>query len=610
LVLPRPYPRRTPEEIQAINTLKALLDPRQVIAHIEELSTIPDVDGYVDVLDDKLSPIAKLEVQVKKLRDNCGSSPDLQIGLSVFGYASITTSNPVLLIGVDIHEKKAYWYHIPMNVNPPSGQQTTTIHFPLTQVIDGSDTRYVWEWLAVSQEHHRKLVGYDRLQEAFVTLSKAATLTITKADPSFGSMHAFLDEMNALLDGSFSLVKRRFYPTAWKIGLAYRDFTPDSLIYALYPIRPEENDVQIKRIDATINLLSIDGVRGYHRENPIAMRPKQHAIEIMEQHVGQIIKSRLLDHTGSDYLAKEYLFAIIDKFSDQMGLTKKDAYGLAEIRNGFSKYLPFWVDETVRFMVRVKRNNVKTPIDCLYGKSYFDPDMLKFQIMSEEMKLLENIVVERIKRGDPVPALRIGYEKLPLGLFVEFQSCMLSKGIVEIHRLYEPPDFSRFPRGGWIWNAYTPSSVERNLKTLFANLPEVYNGLVEQNFPQLKAQLAPFDGATRLVVLFDVKDLYESSAGPWIAFGCLKNTAEAELHIDVYKKGENPDLEGRLRRADLGGIVRLDGKDYELIGEPKQALDFIYEEVPMLTFVYEQLEMAFRDYFASELGRDLPTPLL
>jgi len=597
MVLPRPYPPRTPEEIRAINTFKALLDPHQVIAHIEELNTVPDIDGHLDVLNDELRPVAKLEVQVKKLPDNYGASPRLPINLSIFGYASITTSNPVLLIGVDVHEKRAYWYHIPMDITPPSGQDTVTIHFPLTQLIDGTDTRYAIEWVAISQEHHRKLIGYDTLQRTLLEVLKRSTLSTAGASsPGFPKIHEFLDELNSLLDGRFAVVKRRFYPGCWKVGLAYRDFSPTSVTYVLYPIRSEENQAQIKTINAAQNLFSIRGVRAYFRENPISERPRKHAIEVIEDQMNQVLEGKLLDHRGSDVLAIEFMFAITDRFAKQMGLVKKDAFALTEIENAFYCHLPFWVDEAIRFMVREKRNGVTSPVQCLYRKPYFNPDMFSHQIMPEEMKQLDELVATRMRCNDPVPKIPIGCEHLPFGFFDEYRSILIANGATEIHRLYDPPDFSRIPQGGPFWDAYSPESAERNLRALFTDFPRTYFGIVEQNFPQLKLDLPPFRGATRIIAFFEAKD--EIGLYPSLTLYYLKREDESDLHIELYRTGENPTFETKVSRAFHDRHTDLEGKAYECIAESSRGMQFKFDELPLFDLVYEELQGAFRNYFS------------
>jgi len=591
LTKPAPYPPTAIKEVMAINTLRELVDENQVMLHIRQQDTVPDIDGDLDILDQDHRPIGKLEIQVKKLPDDYGTSPKLQIRLSIFGYASITTSNPVLLVGVNVHQKKAYWYHVPMNVNPPSGQETVTVHFPLTQVIDRRDTRYVVEWLAISQEHHRKLREYDKLQVTLSQLSKRSTLTTAgSASPGFREIHEFLDELNALLDGPFSLVKRRFYPGSWKVGLAYRDFSSKSITYTLYPIQPEENSVQIRTIDATQDLLSIDGIRGYFVENPIKIHPKQHAVEVIEESMRQIFEGKLLDHKGSDALAREFMFAIIDRFTEQLGLEKKGSYTLAEIETAFYSRLPIWVEEAVRLMVRENRNGVKSPLDCLYRKPYFNPDMLSHHIMPEEMKKLDELVTTRIERHGPVPKIPIGYKDIPLGLFEEYHSYLISNDITEIHRLYDPPDYSRIPHGGYFWDAYSPESVQRNLQALFTNLPPAYSGIVEQNFPQLKGNLLPFLGATRVIAFFDAKDQIGSIASITLCY--LRCKDENGLRIELFKAGQDKDFETKLDRAFKDHHIELDGKSYEYVTNSSGVMRFKYDELAMFDFIYEELEGA------------------
>jgi hypothetical protein len=46
----------------------------------------------------------------------------------------------------------------------------------------------------------------------------------------------FLDEYNRLLDYDLGIVKKVYYPNAWKLGIAYAAYEPKALSYLLYPI--------------------------------------------------------------------------------------------------------------------------------------------------------------------------------------------------------------------------------------------------------------------------------------------------------------------------------------------------------------------------------------
>jgi hypothetical protein len=593
---PAPYPPTATQEIEAIDTFRSLIDHDRVILDIRQLDKVPNIDGDVDIINAEHRPIGKLEVQVKKLPDDYGSDPKLQIPLSLFGYAAKTTNNPVLLVGVDIDQKKAYWFHVPANANQRLGQETITVKFSLTQLIDGKDTRYINEWLGIAQDYQRKLREYDPLKEAYAKLSSAKIQVLSIAKSDLREIHGFLDEINSLLDGPFSIVKRRFYPNAWKVGLAYDDYATASIGYTLYPIPSDENDVLIKEVDHTLReeFVSLHGFTQHFKENPIKLRPREYAIELIDKRITRILAHRLLEHRGSEALAREYIFTFIDRFADQMGLEERESYSLAEIENGFYRHFPFWIYEAIRFLVRVERNRIKKPADCYYGKSYLDPSMLSSQIMPNEMNELKQSVINKVKDRDPVPIIRVGSGSYPFGLFAEFLSFLVSAGVTEIRRLYARPDYSLAPQGGSWWQFFSPEVLERNLKGLFDNLPAAYSAIVEQNLPQLKDHLLPFHGATKVIAVLDIRDERGSDAG--VEFYYLKCEGELGVHIDLYRKDQHTNLFDKLG-IKLGESVELDGKPYDLIGQASTVLGIIWVDFPILSFVYRELGKAFRRYF-------------
>jgi hypothetical protein len=440
---------------------------------------------------------------------------------------------------------------------------------------------------------------YSNLQlaPAYARLSKIVNAAGGVAKAEFREIHTFLDCINSFLDGPFSLVKRRFYPNAWKVGFAYHEYSANSVSYTMYPISFELNDVQIKEVDTSFRdeLVALNGMIAYSKENPVKSRSKEHALEIMEKRIEQLTNFRLLDHEGSEFLAREFIIAFVDKFADQIGLHKKDRYTLAEIGNGFYRHLPIWVEETIKLFVRESRNGIKKPADCYYGKTYFEPGILKSQLLPEEVDEVENLVVQRMKTNDAMRVIALGSEEFPFRLFVEFHSFLTTRGVIEVPRLYKPPDYSRVPHGGWIWEPYSSDDVEANLKRLFDALPSVYTAIVEHNLPELKSQLLPFDGATLVVAVFQIKD-----ERPTLALYYLKHEGDHDLRIELLEKSQRKDVVCKLdSRPDK---LELNGKTYKLIGAAFMFPRFIYDDLPMLTFVYDELKGALRKYFDKMRG--------
>jgi hypothetical protein len=602
---PAPYSNTDEPETLATDIFESLLDHEKVKADIKKRDKYPNIDGYIDLVDEKRIPIGKLEVQIRKLPDNYTSNPKIQCELSLFSYSEAVTCNPVLLIGVDTTQKKAYWVHIARDLisdlAKKEGQETKIILFPNKNVIEGEDTRYIEEWKNIVNNYRIKMQEYDKLKDSYIKLSKNANPALGMVKEDFQNIHIFLDEINRVLDGKFSIIKGRFYPNAWKIGLTYYEYQNNSISYTLYPIPFDKNDVQIKEVDKKLHQqLELEGLgfTTHFVENPIKFRPKEYATEIIESKVLKILGNKILDHKGNEFLAREFIFAFIDKFSQQLGLGKKDAYSLEEIEPAFFQYLPLWVKEAVNFMVKVQRNGVKAHTACLYRGTYFDPAMLICQIMNDEREKIDQSVRAKLKENVPILNMPISNDKFPFWIFIDFLSFLKSQGIMKINRVYSPKDYSRLKMGGgWVWNVFSPEAAERNLRIFFENLPEVYDALVSQNFPELRKELPLFGDASKILINFDVKEVYTSfQDAPTIQFLYLKGKNQDEFKIEMYKKGQNEDIPN-ISHVNFERAVEFNGGKYNLISWSTGILDFIYEDLPMFNFVYKTLEENLKGYF-------------
>ena len=601
---PARYGKTDEQETLAVDTFRKLVDHKQVKLDIKERDKYPNIDGYIELVDENLVPIGKLEVQIRKLSDSLRTNRKIQCPHSLVAYSERSTCNPVLLIGVDVEQNRAYWIHVTkenVKIEKWSTQKSQVVSFQAHNVIDGKDAKYIAEWKNITETYKTKMQEYNEVKESYEELRVHANPVLGIDNKDFQDIHIFLDEINGLLDDKFSIVKKRYYPTAWKIGLAYSRYADDSVTYTLYPIPLSKNDVQIKEIDKTLREQLKDkglGFTGHNMENPFRRRPKEYAIEIVERKTLEILEHRLLNHKGNEFLAREYIFACVDHFSQQMGLDKKDSYFIGEIEEAFFYYLPIWVDEAVKFMVKVQRNVVKKYADCLYGRPYFDPDTLIVQIMADERKRIDDLVRKRVAQKSSIPRIPLGNRRFPLGIFYEFLSFLKSKGIEKVDKVYSPKDYSRLQKtGGYIYNLLSPAAVEKNLEIFFDNLETAYDDIVLQNFPEITEQLHIFGDASLIIVVFNVKEKYEPRDLPTIQFFHLNRKNGDGLRIEIYKEGEPnaPNISyGTVR---VGESIELNGKKYRLICCSKGVFDFIYEDLPMFNFVYHILEENIKTYF-------------
>lgn len=597
-IKPAAYPKTDTPEAEAVATFEFLADKKHLKLDLRKRDKVPNVDGYIEIVDDLECPVGKLEVQIKKLPEN---EQKLQCPLSLFAYSQ-RIGNPLLFVAVDTGQKRAYWHHIHTKTLPrpldKMEQETITIHFRPDNVIDGVDTRYLTEWKNIVESNLRRFRELEKFRE----LMENSNPVVGIENAEFENMHIFLDQINNLLDGKFGLVKERFFPASWKIGIAYSNYEENSIGYTLYSISNLKNDVQIKQADKKLHQKLRDagfGWSGYYTENPIRVNPKKHAIDLIEDYVQRILEKKLLNPRGSAFLASEFIFAFVDEFNEPMGLAKKDEYTVAELERGFLLHLPIWTAVAVNFLVKAKRNNIRSVVGALYRRTYFDPHILLIQIMAKERKQIEEAVLRNIEAKKPIPVIPIGNDKFPFRVFFELLSFLKERNVDSVKRIYIPKDFSRMQGGrAWVWDLYSKEAIEANLRTFFANLPDVYNQLLSTNFPEIKSTLPIFGPASRVVALFETEEeAREHRNFPIDIFHFVGNGPE-ELKIEVFRKDNAGEYSG-LSFKDFTGKkeIIIDGKPYTWIGGHRGSLAFIYEDLPMFNYLYELLKENFKRYF-------------
>lgn len=587
---PAPYSPTDGAENLAVATFVTLLDNEKVKADIKTRDKFPNIDGYLELVDETLQPIGKIETQVRKLPKN---DPKISVKTTFFSYCE-ESCLPVILVGVDTKNKKAYWRYIDKNFTRElkirEGQKSKIVHFPKENIIDGQNTEYSLLWKSIIKSHKMKLKEYDELKNSYDILARRSNPALGLVKNEFQNIHLFLDELNKLLNNEFVIVKKRYYLDAWSIGMAYYKYEGSRISYTFYPIPINKNDVQIKEVNEELHRQLEEeglGFTAHYTENPVEIRPKEYAREIIQSNTLRLLENRLLEHQGNLFLAKEFIIGFIDKFYLQLGLKKKEEYTLEEVEKAFFHYLPIWVDEAIDIIVNTGRNSRNRPEDCLHRDNagrilpYFDPDDWTWMIMSDELDTIKHNVIKRLNQGEiDVSRLLLGNDRFPFGIFTELFYFLKNQGVKEIERVYISKDSS------WVWYSPSPEAVEKNLKIFFENLPHVYYDLLSQNFPLLKDKLPPFGGATKILIVFDVN----------IQIFYLKSKEEEDIKIEIFPKSENrvPDIFS----IDFEKGVKFDGRKYDMISASTKALSFIYEELPMFNYVYKMLDDSLKTYFA------------
>src|SRR5205823_3421083 len=199
--------------------------------------------------------------------------------------------------------------------------------------------------------------------------------------------------------------------------------------YTLFPIPFDKNDALIKEVDGDLFERLMQEGRGfsYHLVgNPIQDRPADYAKELVKSKMLQLVKMKLLNHSGHELLAGEFVMAFIDKFREQLGLPQKDEYSFAEVQFAFHRYMPLWVEEAYGLLLR-RQPMIQAQI---IRDGYYDLDILprlssenRAEIVQSVSPRLssedrEEITLSVSKKLDKEPrSIRISTTKLDIGTF-------------------------------------------------------------------------------------------------------------------------------------------------------------------------------------------------
>ncbi|MFX1296068.1 MAG: hypothetical protein ACFFD2_14615, partial [Promethearchaeota archaeon] len=400
-------------------------------------------------------------------------------------------------------------------------------------------------------------------------------------------IHLFLDEINNLLDTQFPVIKEKFFPNIWKIGIKIsKTEQDDRLRYSFNPISWDVNEILIKEISP---LEWIKGVKknfflewGSINKEIILEEPKKYAIGVLSRIIKEIFDNKALYHQGNIFLANEFIFAAINKFKLQLGLEEKNEYTVDEIEKGLEIYLPLWVQQATKTISK----------DILFNmfkrNGYYDPKFMLFSCHKFQQDWINQRIKDKLSQIPlKIPNIPFENTEMPFRILREFLSFLKKRGVEKVHRLYRPPDYSRMKKpADLIYNKYEPEDLERNIRLFFQNLIPSYNTLLKNNFPELKDKLPYFYGATKILVEIDLKKYYHSRYDvPTKTVLYLKNKEVTDLSVDILLKSEGniPD------DVFVTKTLEYKGKNYSVLAGSFGILDFIFQDLPMFDTVYKIL---------------------
>lgn len=422
-------------------------------------------------------------------------------------------------------------------------------------------------------------------------------------DDRFIEIHKFLDCLNNLLDGEFNQIKKVFYKNVWKLGFAYYEYDNRSLTYSLYPIHLDTNNSMIKKVDEELHSEIWNaglGFRGIFDKNPVHDNPELHALEIIEDKYTHIFKSHSLKFDNSKLLIQEYLVAFIYKFSEQMGLPKKESYTIKEARYAFNYYLYAWVTETVKYLIKEKRNNIDSVTKCLTFKPgiipYIDPDSIICNLSMNERETIRINVEKKIKepdfKGISTSKIPIGNATYKMKLFPKYLEVLQEFGFRNINNPYKRLQLEK--SDGYLFNSLTKKEATFNLKKVFKNLIANYDNIRNLNFAGIHGFPMFFDDKSlSMVVKVELKDKYTFMERPLYRSVIIKGFTHPNDIILLKSKDKMSEIFYKNKKC----FVTINGKTYQVVEWQSGSLDFLYSEFPSFNFIESFLKKQVEEYF-------------
>ncbi|RDZ55355.1 hypothetical protein C5C07_07550 [Haloferax sp. Atlit-4N] len=588
-VKPAPYPDTDTAENDAVDLIEYILDD-SVKSYIDSRDKAPNHDGYVEVVDKDNAPIGRIVVQVKKLPKKNQESVKKQLDTRHLSYCHYCIE-PFFILLVDVNREIAYWKHITVDwfkENNLSSQSSKVVHFQQNQSIKKNENGYVEEWKRILNNLNEYIKNYEKYQ----SLKQRSNPAIGRNSPEFGEIHAFLDSYHDLLQTEFEIVKSKIYPDVWRVGFGSITYEENSLEYTLYPIDIDENDAQIRDIEKSwdeVHDLGAKAISGSQIDNPLSRSPSRYAYNALEYTVQDLIRNKNLDYSGCTFLAAEYIYDFVSEFHELLGLDEKESYSTEEVRDGYYRYLQYWLSEKMRGILQ--DHSVGEVHVGLEGYLNLDPD--------KSYEHAHNVAEKRFEEEetDP-PRHRLTLSDHKQRLLEEFIDVLYESDIDKLERPFCGRDKDSLDSDvSNILAYYSNKSAIENTRRYYENYYKEYETIVENNFPQILDEISTKNTNHLLIIMSesgeDVLRMWsirtywlESDVDDWTV-DCHWSTdpevpEEPQSGHDITYNG----VEYHAPVISMGGdeILRTIDSDYESL------LDDVHDELirKVRTYFHEQ----------------------
>lgn len=596
---PAAYPNSHYPENESVLLFINSINRKRIKTDIKTLDKYPNIDGSIEIINDKQQPIAKLDVQIRTI----GDSPSYQCEMDLVGYSN-TTTLPLLLIAVDHTNKKVYWKHIWNGMPEMIGkedQKSFVIKFdPASgEIIDESEL-YLRRWLEIAADYQSRISNLPAMKEGIA--QELGLEGLNQADIRL--FQEYIDTINKLLDSDFVSLKRAYFSDVWKLGVAVFRCDDQWLEFQLFAIPAASNAPLVVNLTksptqelwqsgastlitrASAILPGTDFVRGLqsHHCRRSFFKPEKQGRDFVIKYLEKALRDRIFPLHGP-LLLRESLFAFLDQYRGVLQLSAQDDYSTDELNKSIRLELPARYQIIVRKVFGIEARAIPLKalpaLERIAGIISSQPDLVGEDELREFLAADDQAYSSQLLVA--FPALRPVLEALDY---------FASIGDTTVHRVYRQETVLPL----WTTDA---ADQKHNLETILLNARAQYKLFLAGN--RLPGVASPqYLNEDRAIIYFaDLSNWRDPNAFHTITEAIAFNDAGELPRVQFFDR--NLPME-REQKAKNVGVLDTGSKKVELESYSSGWANYLFDPRPMLNVVYDM----FTNDLQESYGLSLP----
>lgn len=514
----RSYTESDAREQQSIDFINRLLRGTSALPELKYGEKGPNIDGYIQLLDENKCINGKLTIQVKTVSPSNEGKNEFPCPTSLFAYAE-RTIDVVFLMAVDHSQQTVLWKYISrplINENRnKENQLTITLHFDDTEKLTKDNiTETITRWNLLFLQQRDLIVGAKEIQDENEKLRhqlvsvEAPKFTIPQSEVV--KIQKFSDAYNGLLDREFKYIKTCCYPNSWKQGIAIFNYQDKELLYSLYSINYGENSLLIKQLPkGTIQKTKYNIACHHCIENPI------------KNNISALVKERIINDVNKMF---------------------NDTKVVPPYENYIIEYIREFVSQNYRTL------GVSTKIINDYSA---------LKVVMEQLFASIGRIPATVFFGDCRVNLRKIYDCINYLLNRGY------KGDIELH-----PPKGKYGETGLVSDWFNSETAFKKMEIILRYVHTTYTDFIKKNFPYIHDKLDMYYNADYVLINLSYEDWPILSINHFYCTDYIDCKNDVKVEFCLEKKHELYKQEDCFNSPDymfIGKEVQYHGKTYQCL---------------------------------------------